>query len=72
MSIRLEKSGELMLIRGIQDELDDQEEWNTRRRKLGVLVVAIAAVTAIAFLGPHVPGYEIISNAFKSVVAAIW
>ncbi|MGA8183083.1 MAG: hypothetical protein WB819_05505 [Terriglobia bacterium] len=72
MSIRLEKSGELMLIRGIQDDLDDQKEWNTRRRKLSVFVVAIAAVSAMVFFGPHVPGYEIISNAFKSVVAAIW
>jgi hypothetical protein len=72
MAMRMEKSGELMLIRGIQDELDDQEEWNTRRRKLGVFVVAIAAVTAMVYFGPHVPGSEIISNAFKSVVAAIW
>jgi hypothetical protein len=72
MAIRLEKSGELMMIRGIREELDDQKEWNNKRSKLGVLVVAILAVTAVVFIGPHVPGYAIVSNAFKSFVAAIW
>lgn len=72
MAIRLEKSGELMMIRGIREELDDQKEWNTRRSKLGVLVFAILLVTAVVFIGPHVPGFEIASKAFKSFVAAIW
>lgn len=72
MAMRLEKSGELMMIRGIQDELDDQAEWKTRRRKLAALLLAIAVVTATVFLGPHMPGHEIITNAFKSVLAAIW
>ena len=72
MAMRLDKSGELMMIRGIREELDDQQEWNTRRSKLGVLVIAILVVTAVVFIGPHVPGHEIISNAFKSFVAALW
>jgi hypothetical protein len=72
MAIRLEKSGELMMIRGIREELDDQKDWNARRSKLGVLVVAILVVTAVVFVGPHVPGYEIVSKAFMSFWAAIW
>jgi hypothetical protein len=72
MAMRLDKSGELMMIRGIRDELDDQKEWNTRRSKLGVLVIAILAVTAVVLIGPHVPGHEIVSRVFKSFVAAIW
>jgi hypothetical protein len=72
MAIRLEKSGELMMIRGIREELDDQKEWNTRRSKLGALVFAILAVTAVVLVGPHVPGFEIVSKAFKSLVSAIW
>lgn len=72
MAIRLEKSGELMMIRGIRDELDDQKEWNTKRSKLGVFLFAIVAVTTVVFIGPHVPGYAILSNACKSFWAAIW
>lgn len=72
MAIRLEKSGELMMIYGTQDEPEDQRDWNTRRRKLGVLVVAVAVVAAVMVVGPHVPGYEMASHAFKAVVAAIW
>jgi len=72
MSIRLEKSGELMLIYGTKDEPDDQENWDTRRSKLGVIAVAVAVVTAALFLGPYVPGHELVSNALKSIVAAIW
>ncbi len=72
MAIRLEKSGELMLIRGIPDEMDDQAEWNTRRRKLGAFMVAVAVGTAAVFIAPHVPGFEMISDAFKSVMAVIW
>jgi hypothetical protein len=72
MAIRLEKSGELMMIYGTQDDQDDQREWNTRRSKLGVLAVAVALVAAVVFLGPHVPGYALISHAIRTVVAAIW
>lgn len=72
MAIRLEKSGELMLIYGTNDEPNDQMEWDTRRRKLGVFMVAVAVGTAAVLVAPYMPGYEIISNAFKSVVAAIW
>lgn len=72
MAIRMEKSGELMMIYGTKDEPDDQQEWNTRRRKLGVLLTAVAAVVVAVYIGPHVPGHEIVSNALKSVVTAIW
>ena len=72
MAIRMEKSGELMMIYGTKDEPDDQQDWNNRRSKLGVLVVAVAVVAGVIYLGPHVPGHEIFSNAFKSIVAAIW
>ncbi len=72
MAMRMEKSGELIMVCGSHDEPDAQKEWNTRRSKLGVLVFAIVAVTAVVFVGPHVPGFEIFSNALKTVVAAIW
>lgn len=72
MAIRMEKSGELMMIYGTRDEPDDQQEWSTRRRKLWVILTAVAVVTAAMFLGPHVPGHEIFSNAVKSMVTAIW
>ena len=72
MAIRMEKSGELMLIYGADDDSNDQNEWDPRRQKLGVLVVSVAVVTAAVFVGPHVPGFEIIRNAFKAVLAAIW
>lgn len=72
MAMRLEKSTGLAMMTSIRDELDDQKEWNTRRSKLSVLLIAIVAVTAAAFLGPHMPGWQIVSNALKSVLAAIW
>lgn len=72
MAIRLEKSGELMMIYGTRDDQDDQRDWNARRSKLGVLAVAVGVVAALFFLGPIVPGYALISHAIKAVVAAIW
>lgn len=72
MAMRLEKSGELMRVYGTKDEPDDQQEWNTRRRKLGAFVAALAVVTAVLYLGPHIPGYQMVSSAIKSVVATIW
>ena len=72
MAIRLEKSGELMMIYGTNDEPQNQNDWDTRRRKLGVFLVVVAAVAVLVFVAPHVPGHEVISNVFKSVVAAIW
>jgi hypothetical protein len=72
MAMRMEKSGELIMVYGNNDEPDAQKEWDTRRSKLGALALAIVAVTAAVFIGPHMPGYEILSNACKAVVAAIW
>lgn len=72
MAIRLERSGELMLIYGTKDEPPEQQDWYTRRSKLGALVVALAVVAAVVVVGPYVPGYAIVSHALKSVVSAIW
>lgn len=72
MAIRLERSGELMMIYGTKDEPPEQRDWNTRRHKLGMLIVAVTAVTAVVLVGPYVPGYAIVSHAVESVVAAIW
>ncbi len=75
MAIRLEKSGELMMIYGTRDEQEDQydqQEWHSRRSKLGVLAVAIGVVVALFLLGPHLPGHVLISHAIKSVISAIW
>jgi hypothetical protein len=72
MAMRLDKSGELTMMHGIRDELDDQKEWNTRRSRLRVFLFSVVAVMAAVFVAPHLPGWEMISNAFKSVMAAIW
>lgn len=73
MAIRAEKSGQQMVIyRKLDDEPDVQEEWNTKRRKLGALYTAVAIVAAAFILGPHMPGWAIVSGTFKSIVAAIW
>ena len=72
MAMRLEKSAGLAMMNSIRDELDDQKEWNTRRSKLSVLLFAILAVTAAVLLAPHMPGWQMVSNALKSVLAAIW
>lgn len=73
MAIRAEKPGELMLIYGkLSGEPDVQAEWNTKRRKLGALYTAVAIVAAAFILGPHMPGWALVSGAVKSVVAAIW
>lgn len=73
MAIRAEKSGQLMMIYGkLDDEPDVQEEWNTKRRKLGALYTAVAIVAAAFILGPHMPGWAVVSGTFKSIVAAIW
>jgi hypothetical protein len=72
MAMRLDKSAELTMLHSIQDELDSQEEWTTRRSKLGVLLLAVGAVSVMIFLGPHLPGYAILSTAVKSLLAAIW
>ncbi|HET9178036.1 MAG TPA: hypothetical protein VFQ24_06730 [Terriglobia bacterium] len=73
MAIRAEKSGQQMVIYGkLDDEPDVQEEWNTKRRKLGALYTAVAIVAAAFILGPHMPGWAIVSGTFKSIVAAIW
>lgn len=72
MAMRLDKSAELMMMDGIRDELDDQKEWNIRRSKRSVFLFSILAVTATIFVAPHLPGWDIISNAFKSLIAAIW
>lgn len=72
MAMRFDKSAELTMMNGIRSELNDQKDWNTRRSKLGVFLFAVLAVTAVFFVAPHMPGYEMISNALKSVLAAIW
>lgn len=73
MATRAEKSGGLMMA---YDQLDDepnvQEEWNTKRRKLGALYAAVAIVAAAFILVPYMPGWGIVSGALKSFVAAIW
>lgn len=73
MAIRLEKSGELMMIYGKKDdEPDITENWRMRRRKLGTFCAAVAIVTVAIVFGPHMPGWIILSGTFKSIVAAIW
>ncbi len=73
MAIRAGKSGELVLTYGkSNDETDVGKEWNTKRRKLGTFCAAIAIVTTVFVLGPHMPGWAFVSRAVESVVAAIW
>lgn len=72
MAIRLEKSGELMMIYGTTDEPDPQEEWSQKRRKLGVLLFAVAVVALAMYLVPQMPGHVMINHVIKAVLAVIW
>ena len=72
MAIRLERSGELILIRGTKDEPKPENEWYERRRRLGVLVVALAVVTTAMYVVPNMPGREIFSQALHAILSAIW
>ncbi|HEX5411706.1 MAG TPA: hypothetical protein VFZ27_07565 [Terriglobia bacterium] len=73
MAIRVEKSGELLMIYGKKDdEPDVQKEWSARRRKLGTFCAAVAIVATVFVLGPHMPGWALLSGTFKTIVTAIW
>jgi hypothetical protein len=73
MAIQLEKSDELMTIYDMKDdEPDAQKEWSMKRRKLGVLMVAVGMLTAAFFIVPHMPGAAMLDKVFNSILAAIW
>jgi hypothetical protein len=72
MAIRLEKSGELMFIRGIADEPGKSNKWN-KHIQLGLWLVLIMLVGGVLFMGPHaLLGWATVTHAFRSVLTAIW
>jgi hypothetical protein len=72
MGTRLEDSQQLLMIRRMMDEPEPQEAWDMRRRKLSVLVVAVAGALALVYGVPNMPGWALIEHAFKAFLAAIW
>ena len=72
MAIRLERSGELMLIRGIADEPEKPRKQN----KLITLVLWLALIVVVGgvlFVGPNAPlDWATVNHAFMSAVTAIW
>ena len=72
MAIRLEKSGELMLIRGMADEPEKPRQW-VKGIHLGLWLVVIALTSAVLFMGPHaLLDWATVNHALRSVLTAIW
>ena len=72
MGTRLEDSQQLLMIRRMLDEPEPQEAWDMRRRKLSVLVVAVAGALVLVYGVPQMPGWALVDHAFKAFLAAIW
>lgn len=72
MGTRLEESQQLLMIRRTLEEPEPQDAWDMRRRKLSVLVVAIAGAMFLVYGVPHMPGWALVHHAFKAFLAAIW
>ena len=72
MAIRLEKSGELILIRGSADEPEKPRKW-IKYVQLGLWLVLIMLASGVLFMGPHaLLDWATVSHAFRSVLMAIW
>jgi len=72
MAIRLERSGELMLIRGTADEPDEPRNSN-KWVQLGLWLVLVALTTGVLFVGPHpLLEWAAVSHAFEYLMAASW
>lgn len=72
MAIRLERSGDLIFIRGAHEEPPKPKRAIKRLRRLGLLVALIALVMGLLFAGPHMLGWPVVSHTFKAFVTAIW
>jgi hypothetical protein len=72
MAIRLEKSGELMFIRGTADDPEKSNKWN-KQIQLGLWLVLIMLAGGVLFMGPHaLLEWATVTHAFRSVLTAIW
>lgn len=72
MAIRLEKSGELILIRGTADEPETPKKW-TKYVQLGLWLALILLASGVLFMGPDaLLDWATVSHAFRSVLTAIW
>jgi hypothetical protein len=72
MAIRLEKSGELMFIRGTADEPEKPKKWN-KYIQPGLWLALIMLAGGVLFMGPHaLLEWATVSHAFRSVLTAIW
>jgi hypothetical protein len=72
MAIRLERSGELMFIRGVPDEPEKPRKRN-KSIQLVLWLVLIVLASGVLFMGPHAPlDWATVNHAFRSVVTATW
>lgn len=72
MAIRLEKSGELMLIRGTADE-PEKPKTRSKYVQLGLWLVLITLAGEVLFMGPHaLLNWASVNHALRSVLTAIW
>ena len=70
MALRLERSGELMMIRGSADEPEEPRNPNKWVQR-GLWLVLIALTTGVLFVGPHpLLEWATVSNAFKYLMTA--
>jgi len=72
MAIRLERSGELIFIRGTADEPEKPRKW-TKYVQPGLWLALIMLASGGLFMGPHaLLEWATVSHAFRSVLTAIW
>jgi hypothetical protein len=72
MAIRLERSGELILIRGTPDEPEKPRKWS-KHIQLVLWLVLILLVSEVLFMGPDaLLDWATVSHAFRAVLTAIW
>lgn len=72
MAIRLERSGELMFIRGTADKPEKPRTWK-KYIQPGLWLVLALLVSAVLFMGPQsLLPWTTVTHAFRSVLTAIW
>ena len=72
MAIRLEKSGELILIHGTPDPPAKKKWWDKKPRGLGMWLVLTLLVAAVLFAGTVVSGWPAVAHTVKGLLAAVW
>ena len=70
MASRLEKSGELLMVRYSPDAPAPEKPGS--RRKWGVVLAVIVLVAGTLFVSPHGAGWSAVGHTFKAFLAAVW